>query len=417
MKHYTKSPAIKSIVAAALAICFLFSESRVAIAQEATVHVVAWGETLYSISTRYGVTVGAIADANGLAGTNTIYAGQRLTIPTNDSTSDTVTDGSDTTHVVQRGETLYRIGLKYGVSTGDLAAANGLSNVNQVYAGQVLIIPSGGAQGENQPENQETPPEMDTETDSVVPAEGIHVVAQGETLYSISRKYDVSVAALADANSLINPAHITVGQQLRIPGAPTASDIGYTPDEVTRTHVVASGETLTSIGARYGISPWVLAQVNNISNPSLLYAGQVLTIPADDALADDIDIETNKKIVVDVSEQRTYVYEGDELLWTFVVSTGLPGTDTWRGEFKILTKLPNAYASTWDLQMPYWLGFYWAGPLQNGFHALPILPNGVRLWEGLLGSPASYGCVILSDEDAQLLYNWAEIGTPVTVRN
>ncbi|MBN1121001.1 MAG: LysM peptidoglycan-binding domain-containing protein [Anaerolineae bacterium] len=414
MKHYTKSPAIKSTVIILFAILFLFSGSRVVIAQETTIHVVAWGETLYSIARRYDVTVDEIVDANGLSGTN-IYAGQRLTIP-GDTPSSTVANGeasSSSTHVVQQGETLYRIGLKYGMSYSELAAANGLSNANQVYVGQVLIIPSGEAQSENVPENQETSPETEAET----PVEGVHIVVQGETLYSISRKYNVSVAALADTNNLINPAHIYVGQQLTLPGAPTAVTIGYTPDEVTSTHVVARGETLTSIGSRYGVSPWVLAQVNNISNPALLYAGQILTIPTEDALADGGTVETNKRIVVDVSEQRTYVYEGDELLWTYVVSTGLPGTDTWRGEFKILTKLPNAYAETWDLQMPYWLGFYWAGPLQNGFHALPILSNGVRLWEGLLGTPASYGCVILSDADAQQLYNWAEIGTPVTVRN
>ncbi len=413
MKLYTKSPAVKSTIIVLFAIIFLFSGSRVVIAQETTIHVVAWGETLYSIARQYGVTVDSIADANGLAGAN-IYAGQRLTIP-GDSARGTVTDGevgSSSTHVVQQGETLYRIGLRYGVSYNELAAVNGLSDANQVYAGQVLTIPSGEAQGENVPVNQEDAPEMGAET----AVEGVHTVVRGETLYSISRKYNVSVAALADANHLINPTHITIGQQLILPGAPTAAT-GYTPDGVAGTHVVARGETLTSIGSRYGVSPWALAQVNNISNPALLYAGQILTIPTEGALADGSVVETNKRIVVDISEQRTYVYEGDQLLWTYVVSTGLPGTDTWRGEFKILTKLPNAYAETWDLQMPYWLGFYWAGPLQNGFHALPILSNGVRLWEGLLGRPASYGCVILGDADAQQLYNWAEIGIPVTVRN
>jgi lipoprotein-anchoring transpeptidase ErfK/SrfK len=119
--------------------------------------------------------------------------------------------------------------------------------------------------------------------------------------------------------------------------------------------------------------------------------------------------------VVDLSDQRTYVYENGALLWTFVVSTGMPGSETWQGNFQIQNKIPVAYAATWDLQMPWWLGFYWAGSLQNGFHALPILSNGVRLWEGLLGQPASYGCVILSEADAQSLYNWAEIGTPVSV--
>ena len=116
-----------------------------------------------------------------------------------------------------------------------------------------------------------------------------------------------------------------------------------------------------------------------------------------------------------MSEQRAYVYQGEQLLWTFVVSTGLPGSETWTGTFHVQNKLPMAYASTWNLQMPHWLGIYWAGSLQNGFHALPILSNGQRLWAGVLGRPVSYGCIVLGVEDAARLYNWAEVGTEVTI--
>jgi hypothetical protein len=66
--------------------------------------------------------------------------------------------------------------------------------------------------------------------------------------------------------------------------------------------------------------------------------------------------------------------------------------------------------------MPYWLGIYWAGSLENGIHALPILPSGQRLWQGYLGTPVSYGCVILGTIEAQTLYNWAEVGTPVVIQ-
>jgi hypothetical protein len=66
--------------------------------------------------------------------------------------------------------------------------------------------------------------------------------------------------------------------------------------------------------------------------------------------------------------------------------------------------------------MPHWLGIYWAGSLENGIHALPILPNGQRLWEGYLGTPVSYGCVILGTQEARTLYSWAEVGTSVIIR-
>jgi lipoprotein-anchoring transpeptidase ErfK/SrfK len=122
-----------------------------------------------------------------------------------------------------------------------------------------------------------------------------------------------------------------------------------------------------------------------------------------------------KYILVDISEQHMYVYEGDALIYSFVASTGI-NNGTRAGTFAVQSKIPNAYGSTWDIWMPNWLGIYWSGGLENGIHALPILPNGATLWEGYLGRPVSYGCVVLGTYDAQVLYDWAEIGTPVQIQ-
>ncbi len=123
----------------------------------------------------------------------------------------------------------------------------------------------------------------------------------------------------------------------------------------------------------------------------------------------------NKYILIVISEQHLYAYEGQTLVFSFVASTGM-GNSTRIGNFSVLEKIPNAYGATWNIWMPYWLGIYWSGSLQNGIHALPILPNGATLWEGYLGTPISYGCVVLGSYEAQLLYNWAEVGTPVEIR-
>ncbi len=122
-----------------------------------------------------------------------------------------------------------------------------------------------------------------------------------------------------------------------------------------------------------------------------------------------------KYILVDISEQHMYVYEGDTLVHSFIISTGM-GNSTRIGTFSVLNKIPNAYGATWNIWMPNWLGIYWSGSLQNGIHALPILSNGATLWAGYLGTPISYGCVVLDTYDAQVLYNWADIGTPVEIR-
>lgn len=128
-----------------------------------------------------------------------------------------------------------------------------------------------------------------------------------------------------------------------------------------------------------------------------------------------VEYSGGKLILVDISEQHMYVYEGETLVYSFVSSTGMNNA-TRTGSFSVLEKIPNAYGATWNIWMPNWLGIYWAGSMQNGIHALPILPNGATLWAGFLGTPISYGCVVLDTYDAQVLYDWAEVGVPVEIQ-
>lgn len=404
--------AARSTLVMLLLAVLLLSAAPAAAQGEATTHVVAWGETLSAIAVRYGVTTDAIMQANNLEAADRIFAGQRLVIP---GAGGQATSGAGQTagqHTVQAGENLFRIGLRYGLSVDELVAANGLADAAQVYAGQTLTIPTPGTVSVP---SQGAP--------SAGPAVRSHTIQRGETLSAISRQYNVSVQDIVNANNLVNPSAIFAGQTLNIPGAASSGGAtGYTPSQAATTYTVQRGDSLFSIATRFGVSVAAITQANNISNPSLVHAGNTLTIPAPGALTQQAAPQASapgaaKSIVVDVSEQRAYVYENGALKWTFIISTGMPGTPTARGNFQVQNKIPNAYASTWDLQMPWWLGIYWAGPLQNGFHALPIMSNGVRLWAGLLGSPASYGCIILSEYDAKTLYDWADIGTPVTIRD
>jgi LysM repeat protein len=108
-----------------------------------TVHIVRRGETLYSIARSYGVDVWTVARANGIANPNRIYAGQHLVIATGQAGSRTPPCSSayqGSVHIVQPGETLYRIALNYGVSTWSLVRANHIANPNAIYAGQRLVI-------------------------------------------------------------------------------------------------------------------------------------------------------------------------------------------------------------------------------------------------------------------------------------
>jgi len=122
-----------------------------------------------------------------------------------------------------------------------------------------------------------------------------------------------------------------------------------------------------------------------------------------------------KRIEIDIGDQHFYAWEGNKLVYSYATSTGLPGRDTATGHYHVLDKIPMAYSSVWRLKMPYWLGIYYVGRIENGIHALPIRPDGSVMWGGLLGTKQSYGCVILDTAAAKRIYDWAEIGTAVDI--
>jgi lipoprotein-anchoring transpeptidase ErfK/SrfK len=122
-----------------------------------------------------------------------------------------------------------------------------------------------------------------------------------------------------------------------------------------------------------------------------------------------------KYILVSISQQHLTAYENDQVVYSFIASTGM-GNSTRIGTFSVLDKIPNAYGATWNIWMPNWLGIYWAGSLEDGIHALPILPSGDRLWSGYLGTPISFGCVVLGVDESLQLYNWVDVGTPVVIK-
>ncbi|MDF1515636.1 MAG: LysM peptidoglycan-binding domain-containing protein [Anaerolineae bacterium] len=108
------------------------------------VHVVQPGETLYSIAVRYGTTVGAVSQANSIANPSLIHPGQELRIPAGSSEGTMVTPPTTTggtVYVVKHGDNLFRIGLRFGFDQYYLAQYNGIENVSMIYVGQEIRIP------------------------------------------------------------------------------------------------------------------------------------------------------------------------------------------------------------------------------------------------------------------------------------
>ncbi|GAB2501193.1 hypothetical protein GCM10008929_22290 [Alkalibacterium psychrotolerans] len=166
---------------------------------------------------------------------------------------------SGQTYTVRSGDTLYSIALRYNTTVARLVSLNNISNPNLIRVGQVLIVSSSGG--------TVTPPPPSTST--------TYTVRSGDTLYSIARRYNTTVARLVSLNNISNPNLIRVGQVLIVS---TSGGTTTPPPSSTTTYTVRSGDTLYSIARRYNTTVARLVSVNNISNPNLIRVGQVLTI-------------------------------------------------------------------------------------------------------------------------------------------
>ncbi|MBN1584720.1 MAG: LysM peptidoglycan-binding domain-containing protein [Anaerolineae bacterium] len=160
-------------------------------------------------------------------------------------------------HVVRWGENLTGIAREYGTTVQVIVQANNLANPNWIYAGQRLLIPGGT---------------------TLPPVSGCaYVVQRGDTLTAIAYRHGVSVNGIVRANSLANPNRIYAGQRLQIPCASPGSP---TPPAGGTYYTVQRGDTLAKIAVRFGTSVWSIVQLNNITNPNVIYPGQRLYIAA-----------------------------------------------------------------------------------------------------------------------------------------
>jgi LysM repeat protein len=131
-------------------VCLIVVPTVVSRAQQSSTYVVQPGDNLFRIALRFGVTVEAIQQANGIANPNLIFVGQVLQIPGGTGPVPTAAPGAPTaapapggtvgTYVVQAGDTLGRIAARFGTTVAAIAQANNIVNVNLIYVGQVLRI-------------------------------------------------------------------------------------------------------------------------------------------------------------------------------------------------------------------------------------------------------------------------------------
>ncbi|MBR5803456.1 MAG: LysM peptidoglycan-binding domain-containing protein [Bacteroidaceae bacterium] len=187
-------------------------------------HTVLRGQTLYSISTMYGVSIDDIVALN--PGTDKqLRAGETIRIPQQKIASDGTVETRLHFHTIQAGETLYRITQMYQVGADVICKANPGLSAQNFRTGQVIVIPI----TENTVEKTDAPSEVELATESQIqpeqeigsspasPCREIHKVKRKETIFSISRQYGISEQELIDANPELKTESLKKGSFLCIP--------------------------------------------------------------------------------------------------------------------------------------------------------------------------------------------------------
>ena len=199
------------------------------------------GDTLWSIAKKFNTNVNDLKKLNNLSN-NVLYIGQSLTVPEYYKAEDT-----NITYVVKRGDTLYSISTQYGVPVNDIKRFNNL-NSDVLSIGQVIEIPSST--------QIVTPSE-----DDIINEQSTYTVQSGDTLWSIARRFGVSVDDLKRFNNLIGDI-LSIGVTLMIPTS--ASSVGN-----IIVHTVELGDSLWALAKKYSTTIEDIKQLNNLASDVL----------------------------------------------------------------------------------------------------------------------------------------------------
>lgn len=319
-------------------------------------------------------------------------------------------------HVVQPGETLSEIAKRYGTTVEVLQELNDLPDVNYVWYGQRLLIDG----GEDVPETAE-----------IVDRFQVYTVQPGDTLFRLAGKHGISLTRLMSINGFTSEEWLSVGQELLVPHAlaPAAQPVdpatGLQPSSPfpmmqpreTRlaVHTVQAGESLVDIAEVHEVNPGALARLNDLQNYSTLEPGLVLRIPSENGLEllEGMSVRldpahyptlTERWVEVDLSEQIAIAYEGVRPVKVFVISSGVGDSPTITGTYRIWVKIAmqdmrggnRATGTSYHVEEVKNVQYFFE---DYAFHG--------TYWHSNFGRPMSRGCINLTEEDAEWLFDWA----------
>lgn len=207
-------------------------------------YVVQKGDSYWKISQKFNTTLNEVMSANDALSNSSLIAGETITVPSNKYT-------------VQKGDTYYLIAQKCNVSLNDLLKENNAETNSSLYPGEKINIPSS--------ESSQT----------------TYTVQKGDTYWTISKKYGITLSSLLDANGASENSILYVGEKIIIPGKDDSTSGGSSssPTITYTTYTVKSGDTLWNIAIAHGIPYPELLSVNSLTDNSRIYTGMNLTIP------------------------------------------------------------------------------------------------------------------------------------------
>lgn len=208
-------------------------------------------------------------------------------------------DSSNDYYTVQSGDTLSGIALKFSTTSSKLAQLNSISNPNLIYVGQRLLV------NQSSNSNSSSSGQSSSTTTNTEASAASYTVKSGDTLSGIASQYNTTVNQIVSLNQLSNPNLIYVGQVLKLKNSQTtnssSSSSSSTAATTAGTYTVKAGDTLSAIASRYSTSSSTLASLNSLSNPNLIYVGQVLKVSSNASTSSSTSSSANSTVTTAAS--------------------------------------------------------------------------------------------------------------------
>lgn len=226
------------------------------------------------------------------------------------------TDSSNGYYTVQSGDTLSGIALKFSTTSSKLAQLNSLSNPNLIYVGQRLLV------NQSSNSNSSSSGQSSSTTTNTEASAASYTVKSGDTLSGIASRYNTTVNQIVSLNQLSNPNLIYVGQVLKLKNSQTtnssSSSSSSTAATTVGTYTVKAGDTLSAIASHYSTSSSTLASLNSLSNPNLIYVGQVLKVSSNASTSSSTSSSANSTVTTAAS----YTVKAGDTLSAIAANTG-----------------------------------------------------------------------------------------------